>query len=81
MPNRKVLIRHRPVSRCRVADPDQWGGGDERVFLQDRSTIEAVFGGNEGLGWIVIGVATVALIVVARAGRNTMAQRPAALAG
>jgi hypothetical protein len=48
-------------------------------FLPDRRTNEVVFGGNGSLGWDVIGVATVVLIAVTRAGRSTVAQRPAAL--
>jgi hypothetical protein len=51
------------------------------IFLPDRRTREAVSGGNDNLGWIVIGVAAVALILVVRAERSTVEQRPAALGG
>jgi hypothetical protein len=50
------------------------------TFFCRRSTIEAVLAARN-LGWIVIRVATVAFIAVTRKGRNTLAQRPPALAG
>ncbi|MBU2993872.1 DUF2306 domain-containing protein [Octadecabacter sp. 1_MG-2023] len=39
-------------------------------FLPDRLINEAVFGGSDNLGWIVIGLATVLLIWIARGGRG-----------
>ncbi|MGJ8610362.1 MAG: DUF2306 domain-containing protein [Octadecabacter sp.] len=40
-------------------------------FLPDRRINQAVFGGEDSLGWIVIGLGACALIWLARRGRNT----------
>ncbi|WP_144055543.1 DUF2306 domain-containing protein [Octadecabacter antarcticus] len=50
-------------------------------FLPGRMANEALFGGNDDLGWIVIGVGAAALIAIARAGRSTARQKLAALRG
>lgn len=39
-------------------------------FLPDRRINQAVFGGEDTLGWIVIAAGAVVLVAVARAGRN-----------
>jgi len=40
-------------------------------FLPDRRINQTVFGGNDGLGWIVIGLGAFALVWLALRGRNT----------
>ena len=47
---------------------DPSGVGQFLAGSTDCRTNEAVLGGSDSLGWIVIGVAIVALIAVARAG-------------
>jgi uncharacterized membrane protein len=50
-------------------------------FMPDRRTNEAVFGGNDSLGWIVIGVGAVVLIAMAQNGRRSDRQTDAVQRG